>query len=110
MEAAYYSAGRCSRENQFGADRGSKEALAEAIATAQRADTIVYSILFADEEGFRRPGGFSMGGPMGGSRGGMGGGRGAGGRYPRQEERPDGKKILEQISKETGGQLFKVSK
>jgi VWFA-related protein len=49
-----------------------------------------------------------MGGPMGGSRGGMGGGRG--GRYPRQEERHDGRKILEQVSKETGGQLFKVSK
>jgi VWFA-related protein len=85
-----------------GVDRGSKETLAEAIATAQRADTIVYSILFADEEENGRPGGFRMGGPMGGGRG--------GGRYPRQEERPDGKKILEQISKETGGRLFKVSK
>ena len=92
-----------------GVDRGSKETLAEAIATAQRADTIVYSILFADEEENGRTGGFRMGGPMGGGRGGMGGGRG-GGRYPRQEERPDGKKILEQISKETGGRLFKVSK
>ena len=91
-----------------GVDRGSKETLAEAIATAQRADTIVYSILFADEEEANRHGGFSMGGPMGGGRGGMGGGRG--GRYPRQEERPDGKKILEQISRETGGRLFKVSK
>ena len=85
-----------------GVDHGSKETLAEAIATAQRADTIIYSILFADEEGSGRPGGFSIGGPMGGGRG--------GGRYPRQEERPDGKKILEQISKETGGRLFKVSK
>jgi VWFA-related protein len=85
-----------------GVDHGSKETLAEAIATAQRADTIVYSILFADEEEGSRPGGFRMGGPMGGGRG--------GGRYPRQEERPDGKKILEQISKETGGRLFKVSK
>jgi VWFA-related protein len=91
-----------------GVDRGSKETLAEAIATAQRADTIVYSILFADEEEANRHGGFRMGGPMGGARGGMGGGRG--GRYPRQEERPDGKKILEQISRETGGRLFKVSK
>jgi len=85
-----------------GVDHGSKETLAEAIATAQRADTIVYSILFADEEEGSHPGGFRMGGPMGGGRG--------GGRYPRQEERPDGKKILEQISKETGGRLFKVSK
>ncbi len=90
-----------------GVDHGSKETMAEAIATAQRADTIIYSILFADEEGSSRPGGFSMGGP-GGMHGGVGGGHG--GRYPRQEERPDGKKILEQISKETGGRLFKVSK
>ena len=87
-----------------GVDHGSRETLAEAIATAQRADTIVYSIYFADEdEDYSRPGGFGMGG-----RGGMGGGRG--GRYPRQEQRPDGKKILEQISKETGGQFFKASK
>ena len=55
-----------------------------------------------------------MGGPRGGGRGGVGGagggGGGGGGRFPRQEERPDGKKILEQISKETGGRMFKVSK
>jgi VWFA-related protein len=89
-----------------GVDHGSKETLAEAIATAQRADTIVYSILFADEEENGRRGGFGMGGPMGGGRG----GRGGGSRYPRQEDRPDGKKILEQIPKETGGRLFKVSK
>jgi VWFA-related protein len=89
-----------------GVDHGSRETMAEAIATAQRSDTIIYSILFADdEENYSRPGGFGMGGHGGG----MGGGRG-GGRYPPQEQRPDGKKILEQISKETGGRLFKVSK
>ena len=89
-----------------GVDHGSKETLGEAIATAQRADTVIYSILFADEDRDygSRPGGFGMGGP-----GGMHGGGRGGGRYP-QEERPDGKKILEQISKETGGQLFKTSK
>lgn len=90
-----------------GVDHGSKETLAEAIATAQRSDTIVYSILFADEEEGGRPGGFGMGGP--GTHGGMGGGRGRGG-YPPREERTDGKKILEQISNDTGGRLFKVSK
>src|SRR5580692_1859341 len=57
-----------------GVDHGSKETMAEAIATAQRSDTIIYSILFADEEENGRPGGFSMGGP-GGIHGGMGGGR-----------------------------------
>jgi VWFA-related protein len=89
-----------------GVDHGSRETMAEAIATAQRADTIIYSILFADDEdNYSRPGGFGMGGHGGG----MGGGRG-GGRYPQQEQRPDGKKILEQISKETGGRMFKVTK
>ena len=93
-----------------GVDRGSKETMAEAIETAQRSDTIIYSILFADEEEGGRPGGFGMGGP-GMHGGGMGGGRGrGGGGYPPREERPDGKKILEQISNETGGRLFKVSK
>jgi VWFA-related protein len=91
-----------------GVDHGSKETMAEAIETAQRSDTIIYSILFSDEEEGGRPGGFSMGGP-GMHGGGMGGGRGRGG-YPPREERPDGKKILEQISNETGGRLFKVSK
>ncbi len=88
-----------------GIDHGSKESLADAIESAQRADTLVYSILFTGDEG-NRGGGFGgprMGGPMGG-----GGGRG-GHRYP-QESRPDGKKVLEQISKETGGRLFEVSK
>src|SRR5579863_1428981 len=35
-----------------GVDRGSKESLQDAIETAQRADTLVYSILFADTEGY----------------------------------------------------------
>ncbi|HUL15073.1 MAG TPA: VWA domain-containing protein [Terriglobales bacterium] len=87
-----------------GVDRGSKETLATAIETAQRADTVVYSILFAGEEGHGgfNHGGFGMGGPHGPY-----GGRQQ--RYP-EEQRPDGKKILEQISKETGGRMFQVSK
>lgn len=87
-----------------GDDRGSKETLRTAIETAQRADTIIYSILFKDDEDRSFGGGFGGGG-MGGHHGGMGGGRG---RYP-QEERVDGKKILEQMSRETGGRLFEVS-
>jgi VWFA-related protein len=94
-----------------GVDHGSKETLEHAIETAQRTDTIVYSILFADEEaysGFGRPGGGYGGGPYGG--GPYGGGRRGGG-YPRfPEQRPDGKKILTQISTETGGRMFEVSK
>jgi VWFA-related protein len=89
-----------------GVDRGSKETLTEAIETAQRANTVVYSILFKDDEGYSHPSGGMMGprGPSGG-----GGGRRGGGRYP-QEERPDGKKILQQISNATGGRLYEVSK
>jgi len=37
-------------------------------------------------------------------------GRGGGGRYPTAQQRPDGKKILEQISRETGGGFFEVTK
>ena len=73
--------------------------------TAQRADTVVYSILFADERQNQNP--FSLGGLGGGLGGGR---RGGGGRGPQREERPDGKKILERISRETGGRLFEVSK
>jgi VWFA-related protein len=82
-----------------GVDHGSKESLASAIESAQRSDTIVYSILFKDDEGYGNGGGWNLG-P---------GGMGRRGRFP-QQERPDGKKILEQISKQTGGQLFEVSK
>ena len=94
-----------------GVDRGSKETLQEAIESAQRADTLVYSILFKDDEAYSRGGGFGfppMGGGGMGRRGGMGR-PGGGGRYP-QEARPDGKKILDEISKQTGGELFVVSK
>ena len=84
-----------------GVDRGSKETLRDSIETAQRADALVYSILFADKEEYGNGGGSHMGG------GGMGGGGHR--RYP-QESRPDGKKILEQISRETGGRFFEVSK
>ena len=69
---------------------------------AQRSDTIVYSILFKDEN--EHP----FGGGYGGHHGGMGGPGGRHGGYP-QESRPDGKKILEQLSRETGGRLFEVS-
>ena len=56
-------------------------------------------------------GGMGMGGPGGYPGGGYPGGGGGGGhRYPQQEQRPDGKKILERISKETGGRLFEVTK
>ena len=84
-----------------GVDRGSKESLDSAIETAQRADTVVYSILYAEERQNQNPFGGFGGGGMG-----RHGGRG---RFP-QEEHPDGKKVLERISRETGGRLFEVGK
>jgi len=95
-----------------GVDRGSKETLSSSIESAQRANTVVYSILFKDDEPYGSRGGYGGGGGHGGWGGHGGGGGGGGGhRYPPQEEqRPDGKKILDRISKETGGRLFEVSK
>ena len=56
-----------------GVDTGSKETLGSAVESAQRADTLVYSILFEDPNGYgNNMGGF--GGPRMGRRGGMGGG------------------------------------
>jgi VWFA-related protein len=91
-----------------GVDHGSKETLEEAIATAQRADTLVYCILFADKEGYGNGGGF--GGPHMG--GGMGGRGGRGGGYPprTEESHPDGKKVLKQMAEASGGRFFEVSK
>jgi VWFA-related protein len=107
-----------------GVDRGSKESLNTAIEAAQRSDTEVYSIYFKGERG--GGGGNNNGGgyPGGGRRGGLGypgggypggGYPGGGGGYPRggggqPESKVDGKKILAQISGETGGRLFEVTK
>jgi VWFA-related protein len=94
-----------------GVDRGSKESLNEALEAAQRSDTLIYCILFADKEN-EHGGGGGFGGPrMGGGMGGGGmGGRGGG--YPRrtEESRPDGKKILQQLANTSGGRFFEVSK
>ena len=84
-----------------GVDRGSKVSIMESIEHAQRADTLVYSIYFASNEGFPGGGGF-------GGRGGMG--RRGGGMPRNTEDRPDGKKVLQRISRETGGTFFEVSK
>ena len=110
-----------------GVDRGSKTYLDGAIESAQRADTVIYSIYFTDshrDEGERRggtgrggggyPGGGGGGWPGGGGGwpgGGGGGGRGGrGGQRPSESTHVDGKKILERVSKETGGRFFEVTK
>src|SRR5271165_3534897 len=92
-----------------GVDTGSKVSLNRAIESAQRANTLVYSILYADPEAYSHlgyPGGMGRHGGWGG-----GGGRGpGGGGYPQQASHPDGKKVLQQISRETGGRFFEVTK
>jgi len=97
-----------------GVDQGSKYTLDRAIEAAQRSDTMVYSILFSDPEAYNRPmgsyGGHHGGwnGPWGGPAGPPGGG---GQRYPAPyEPHPDGKKVLQRLSQETGGHFFEVTK
>ncbi|HLG98343.1 MAG TPA: VWA domain-containing protein [Bryobacteraceae bacterium] len=64
-----------------GVDTGSDLSLNDAIDAAQRADTLVYSILFSDPGAY----GFGFG-------------------------EPDGRKVLQHLSRETGGGFFEVSK
>ncbi len=84
-----------------GEDNGSKTTMTDAIAAAQRADTLVYAIRFTDEASNQNPLA-RFGGP------GMGG-RHGGGRQPVQSHE-DGKKVLERIAKETGGGYFEGGK
>ncbi len=87
-----------------GEDNGSRKTLYGAIESAQRSDTLIYTILFTDSEYGMRPGGF--GGPRMGRRGGgypfPGGPQGGG--------RPDGKKVMEQLARETGARFFEVKR
>ena len=93
-----------------GVDNASRISLERAIESAQRADTMVYSILFTDPDAY----GGGWGGRMGG--GGWGGRHGGVGGYPRypqpqsRQSPADGKRVLERISKETGARMFEVSK
>jgi len=67
-----------------GVDHGSQIAIGTAIEQAQRADTLIYSIMFEGEEG-------------GGGRFGL-------------DEGPNGYKVLQRMSRETGGGFFEVSR
>ena len=69
-----------------GVDTGSEIPLSIAVEEAQRAGTLVYSIVFSDANAYG-----TLLGPL------MGGG-------------PDGKHVLMRISRETGGRCFEVSK
>jgi VWFA-related protein len=109
-----------------GEDRGSQETLTSAIESAQKAETVVYTIYIGGHEdhdydnnpGMGRRGGYPGGGYPGGGYpggrypgGGYPGGGYPGGGYPRQQEnRPNGKKILQRIAEETGGRYFEAKK
>jgi VWFA-related protein len=90
-----------------GVDNGSQHSLPDAIMAAQRADTVVYSILFADEQFYPDVQGPSIPSP-------------AGRRSPvntvplpqslPSQELSQGRDTLERISKETGGRMFVVSR
>jgi VWFA-related protein len=74
-----------------GEDNASKTSMEEAISAAERADTLGYAVRISDEE--------------------IGSMVGAGWHGPRGAiDRPDGKKILKQIAKETGGGYFEFGK
>jgi VWFA-related protein len=83
-----------------GVDNASKVGIAEALEAAQRADTLIYSILFFDEEAYRVP--MRPGPGMGRRRGGY--------PQPMPTQAPNGKRILERLSKSSGGGFFEVSK
>jgi VWFA-related protein len=100
-----------------GEDRGSKETMNSAIESAQKAETVVYTIYIGGHQdnnngynpGMGRRGG--MGGGYPGSRYPGGGYPGGGGNYPRQQEnRPNGKKIMQEIADQTGGRFFEAKK
>ena len=104
-----------------GEDRGSQETVNSAIESCQKAETVVYTIYIGGHEdhdydnnpGLGRRGGYPGGGYPGGRYpgGGYPGGGYPGGGYPRQQEnRPNGKKILQRIAEETGGRYFEAKK
>jgi VWFA-related protein len=67
-----------------GVDTGSDASLADAVEAAQLADTLIYSILFSDATFYRVP--------LAGLSG------------------PNGRAVLQRLSRETGGSFFEVSK
>jgi len=66
-----------------GVDNASRTNLERAIESAQRSDTLVYTILYADPQAYRSPGGFEL---------------------------TEGRRALGRIAKETGARMFEVSK
>ena len=98
-----------------GVDTSSRVTLDRAIQQCIEHDTMVYSILFADESAYGQRGiTIGNGGRWGGRRGGWGGPPmgGGGGRFPGGAGggSHDGKRVLQQLAQQTGGRFFEVSK
>jgi len=118
-----------------GVDQGSKVSLTRAIEAAQRSDTLVYTILFADPQAYNNSagnggrhgvgfpgGGYPGGGYPGGGRhgggypgggypgGGYPGGGGGGGGGRSQGGHADGKQVMQRLAQQTGGRFYEVSK
>ena len=103
-----------------GEDRGSQETLNSAIESAQKAETVVYTIYIGGHEDHDYDNNQGWGGAVAmavATRGWLSRRRlsrrrlSRGGNYPRQQEnRPNGKKILQEIAQQTGGRYFEAKK
>jgi VWFA-related protein len=82
-----------------GVDTSSKDTMTDAIMSAQKSDTLVYSVYFTDSDAYPQQHGGIFDPPrMGGRRGGMG------------QNRPDGKKVLQRLADDTGGTFYERKK
>lgn len=93
-----------------GVDRGSKDTLNDAIDAADKANAVIYTIYFKGEQehNFSFPGGHHGGYPGGG--GGYPGPRPGSGNPGGDDKKTlaDGKKIMEEIARRTGGRFFEA--
>jgi VWFA-related protein len=103
-----------------GIDRGSKDTLNDAVDAADRANVAIYTVYTKgqqedDNAGFprdNRRGGIGYPGGGGGYPGGGGGYPGGGSGRQRREPKPivDGKKIMAEIARRTGGHAYEAKK
>lgn len=107
-----------------GADSGSKVSLNEAMDAADKANAVIYTVYLKSERAREAPtfgrndrsGGIGSGYPGGGGGYPGGGSYPGGGGYPGgstgRDEKPsiDGRKIMSQIAKRTGGRYFETRK
>jgi VWFA-related protein len=103
-----------------GIDSGSKDTLNDAVDAADRANVAVYTVYTRGQQeqenygfpGGNRRGGIGYPGSGGGGYPGGGGGYPGGGGRQRRESKPivDGKKIMAEIARRTGGHAYEAKK